>query len=1335
MRHPRQNKLKPRSNPPGGSRPVRALAIEVLEDRRLLAFTVNHTPYLQLGDAALDGYNAGTDQAEVIWQTTGTQDTDSFTAEYRETGQVSWNGVSLNAQIVTGVGGRINHSATFVALNFDDDYDYRIIHLRNGSPIATYQSTFHTRLDVGDAGAFTFATYGDSASGNPPSDFIAVQNQINLLDPAFSLLLGDNVYTDGTHPEFDLRLDPSINPSLTTYNKDHIDYFGFGNHDVGYNSGQAARENYSMPIPVEGVTSPVGLVFDSNVQEEENYSFDYGSVHFVTFDTNNWTNTAALDKQLDWAVADIQAARARTNPAQWVIVFGHHPITSLAGHTEHTPDDHYYDQMMSRLGTTGVGADLLLFGHTHNYQRSYPLTGHVGSTATYVLDTDNDYAKGAGLPMVIQGTGGVDVGYGAGDATFAGTYLAKALDSNTSIPAEFGFGRVDVAANQLTYRYINVLGQTLDTFTITDGGDATGPRATMADPQDNGAPDTDPDDNQLSLSTSPTDFQIRLWDIGEGVDDATVLSSAVSVTRDAVALVAGSHYTFAYDAATNVITLTPLGSSFGNGTYNISLASTIEDLADNDLALTTISVVVNAQSATTVSFRNGENGYTAAKDTYLHEDDPATNQGGNLKIVSDGDDDLGTSETPPQRVQGLIRFDAMFNTPFGSRGGGPIPDGSDVLSAMLSVRTGATSGDSSASGNFFLLHRMIATWSESTTWSSMSAGVSTDDVEAALVGTTLVNGPSTLGGWVSFDVTSDMQIWSDNNSLSTRGWVVNPTIGTDGWRIDSNNTSTVANRPILTVTYASGPTNLLAGAPYSIAEGGSLALSGSASGTGLTYSWDLNGDSVFGDAIGATPTLTWTQLVALGIDDGPTTRVISMRVTDVSTTSRTDTTWLTITNVAPTASIGAAASAVRGEPVSFILTAADPSPVDQAAGFSFDIDWDGNGSIDQTVLGSSGTIVEHIFPVSNIYEVKITATDVDGATSSLAQHSISVANWEQRANLGNPTLTDLIWGGTHSVDQWIFVGDGSTVSVGDFLASSSTVVTDVTGDVVVYGQADNDLVLLLGLDGSTVDLGAGNDAAAIVSATGGSYLIMGGVGSDGLYVLDAVGAQVTLSGGDDADELYVVNGDSLGVTMLGGDDADMLILLGGSLSTLDMQGEAGDDVALLLDGAFGSAVVDGGDDNDILLNATGMPVILRGQQGDDLLVGGADSDSIEGGVGNDVLVGSDGGDSLSGGAGEDLILAGLLDDIYFGEEVTPGVVQVWEQWKSSDSIATRKNYLTGAPGGIIDLEFVIVAGDTVLDDGVVDVVLGESDADWLLYDFGQDITDYSVGVDLRTDLG
>ena len=56
---------------------------------------------------------------------------------------------------------------------------------------------------------------------------------------------------------------------------------------------------------------------------------------------------------------------------------------------------------------------------------------------------------------------------------------------------------------------------------------------------------------------------------------------------------------------------------------------------------------------------------------------------------------------------------------------------------------------------------------------------------------------------------------------------------------------------------------------YSINEGSPVTLHAvgtDAQGFPLTYSWDINGDGAFGQATGANPTLTWAQLVALGVD-------------------------------------------------------------------------------------------------------------------------------------------------------------------------------------------------------------------------------------------------------------------------------------------------------------------------------------------------------------------------------------------------------------------------------------------------------------------------------------
>jgi hypothetical protein len=68
-----------------------------------------------------------------------------------------------------------------------------------------------------------------------------------------------------------------------------------------------------------------------------------------------------------------------------------------------------------------------------------------------------------------------------------------------------------------------------------------------------------------------------------------------------------------------------------------------------------------------------------------------------------------------------------------------------------------------------------------------------------------------------------------------------------------------------------------AGGPYSVIPGHSLTLDASASfdmnGDPLTFSWDVNGDGVYGDAVKVRPTLSWSRLTALGIQPGHTYRV------------------------------------------------------------------------------------------------------------------------------------------------------------------------------------------------------------------------------------------------------------------------------------------------------------------------------------------------------------------------------------------------------------------------------------------------------------------------------
>jgi hypothetical protein len=176
-------------------------------------------------------------------------------------------------------------------------------------------------LAAGDTTPFSFAAYGDSAFASGGMTFRQVQSRINQVDPDFAVLLGDNIYNVGSHTEADGRFDPLVNPEGAAWQAGHIDYIGYGNHDVGTSQGLPSEQLYNVPVQVAGQNA---YATPPNFERPEHaYSFDYGNVHFITFDSNTVEpmNQALIDQQITWMIADLQASTA-----QWKIVYAHHPI-------------------------------------------------------------------------------------------------------------------------------------------------------------------------------------------------------------------------------------------------------------------------------------------------------------------------------------------------------------------------------------------------------------------------------------------------------------------------------------------------------------------------------------------------------------------------------------------------------------------------------------------------------------------------------------------------------------------------------------------------------------------------------------------------------------------------------------------------------------------------------------------------------------------------------------------------------------------------------------------------------------------------------------------------
>jgi hypothetical protein len=173
-----------------------------------------------------------------------------------------------------------------------------------------------------------------------------------------------------------------------------------GNGALGYRSYLARYR-----LPDNGNTSHQG----------QWYAFTVGSVRFIATDNNDVVYSTDFNfkvrgysgtAQLRWLERELAAARSDPG-IDWIVVFVHFPVMSSAGGA-----DLGLRQTFQPLWDR-YGVDLVLTGHSHDYERMYLTRGVEPGSATlqpHVVDTalDNlDTTRGA--MHVVVGTGGVGI--------------------------------------------------------------------------------------------------------------------------------------------------------------------------------------------------------------------------------------------------------------------------------------------------------------------------------------------------------------------------------------------------------------------------------------------------------------------------------------------------------------------------------------------------------------------------------------------------------------------------------------------------------------------------------------------------------------------------------------------------------------------------------------------------------------------------------------------------------------------------------------------------------------------------------------------------------------
>ncbi len=307
---------------------------------------------------------------------------------------------------------------------------------------------FRTSPPENSRAPFRFLAWGDSGTGSSTQLDVAARMLEVVPLPDLALGLGDLVYDSGQWENYDPRF---FRPYAGLFS--HLALWPtIGNHEVETESGAPYLDAFYLPTDRGAPGHP------SNT--ERYYSFDRGMAHFLCADSQSSSNDPG-SAMYRWISDDLDHARAQGK--RWLFAFMHHPPYSHGTHDSDSENDLIALRANLVPLFEAKGVDMLLVGHSHNYERSY-----LARNDAILQNDPRDYTKIGtidGTIYLVSGCGG-KTGSGSLDHPLMATSYGDVA----------GFSLIDVSYAELRGYFVERDGRTTDLFTVHKAVDVAPPR-------------------------------------------------------------------------------------------------------------------------------------------------------------------------------------------------------------------------------------------------------------------------------------------------------------------------------------------------------------------------------------------------------------------------------------------------------------------------------------------------------------------------------------------------------------------------------------------------------------------------------------------------------------------------------------------------------------------------------------------------------------------------------------------------------------------------------------------------------------------------------------------